>query len=118
VPFFGDGFSEEREDCVGELFLAGVETVVGDVRVHDLPQPLNGVEMRAVGRQLDEVDAAVFSPEEGAHVRASVVGGVVPNHVDFALVGVARLDLGEQLHRALAIDGRGLDEGRIEGLEV
>lgn len=49
-PFFGDGFSKEGEDCVGELFLPWVVTVMRNVLVHDRPEALNGVEMGTVGR--------------------------------------------------------------------
>ena len=47
-----------------------------------------------------------------------MVGGIVPNDVDEAFVGVARLDLGEKLRRADPVHRGGLDKGRIEILKV
>ena len=44
--------------------------------------------------------------------------GIVPNDVDEAFVGVARLDLGEKLRRAHPVHRGGLDKGRIEILKV
>ena len=47
-----------------------------------------------------------------------MIGSVVPDDMDDALVGVARLDLGEKLRGTDPVDGGRLDEGRVEGLEV
>jgi hypothetical protein len=33
---------------------------MGDVTVHDGPEPLDGIEMRAIGRQWDQMNATVF----------------------------------------------------------
>ena len=40
--------------------------------------------MRAIGRQLDQVDAAVFVREKSPDIRPFVVSDVVPDHVDKA----------------------------------
>ena len=34
---------------------------MGDVLVHDGPEPLDGIEMGAIGRQLDQMNAAAFA---------------------------------------------------------
>ena len=47
-----------------------------------------------------------------------VVSGVVPNHVDEAFIGVARLDLGEKLCGAAPVHRSGLNKGRIEILKA
>ena len=46
---------------------------MGDVLVHDGPEPLNGIEMRAIGRQLDQMNAAVFARQERSDIVAFVV---------------------------------------------
>ena len=74
--------------------------------------------MRAIGRQLDQVDAAVFARQKSPDIRPFVVGGIVPDHMNDALVGVALFDLGEQLDGADPINCRRLDKGCIKGFEV
>jgi hypothetical protein len=59
APVFWDGFAEEVQDGVGELLLPGIETVMRDMGVHDGPEALDGVQVRAIGGQLDQVDAAI-----------------------------------------------------------
>ncbi len=59
--------------------------------------------MRAIGRQLDQVDAAVFAREKSPDIRPFVVSGVVPDHVDDAFILIAGLNLGQQLHGTHAI---------------
>lgn len=91
---------------------------MGDVLVHDGPEPLDGIEMGAIGRQLDQMNAAVFVRQERSDIGAFVVRGVVPDDMDDGLVGVARLDFGQQLRGAEPIDGGWFNEGRVEGFQV
>lgn len=49
VPIFRDGFSEETQNGLGELFLGWIKLIVGDVGVHDSPKALDGVQMWAIG---------------------------------------------------------------------
>ena len=74
--------------------------------------------MRAIRRQLDQVDAAVWPCEEFANVWPFVVSGVVPDHMDEALVRVARLNPGEKLRGADPVDGGWIDKRCIEALKV
>ena len=67
---------------------------MGDVLVHDGPEPLDGIEMGAIGRQLDQMNAAIFVRQERSDIGAFVARGVLPDDMDDALVGVARLDFG------------------------
>ena len=46
---------------------------MGDVLVHDSPEPLNGIEMKAIGRQLDQMNAAVFARQERSDIGAFMV---------------------------------------------
>ena len=92
--------------------------IVRDTLVHDSPEPLDRVQMRAVWWKLDQMDAAVWPCEESPDIWSFVVGGVVPDDMDDALVRIARLDPGEELCGTDPIDGRGFDKGRVEGFKV
>ena len=70
---------------------------MGHVLMQDGPKPLNRIEMRAVGRQLDQMDAASCPGEEGSDIGPFVAGSVVPDDMNDALIGVTLLDLGQKL---------------------
>ena len=91
---------------------------MGDVTVHDGPEPLDGIEMRAIGRQWDQMNATVFARQERSDIGAFVVWGIVPNDVNDTFVRVSRLDLGEKLNGANPIDGGWFNKGRVEGFRV
>ena len=57
---FGTIFSSEVQDCIGKVFLRWIMPIMGDVLVHEGPEPLDGIEMGAIGRQLDQMNAACF----------------------------------------------------------
>ena len=88
-----------------------VVVIVGDALVHDGPQSFDRVQVRAIRRQLDQVDAAVRPCEEFTNVRTLVVSRIVPNHMDEALVGIAGFDLGKKLHGAGPVHGGRFDKG-------
>ena len=46
-PLFWKHRSHKGQDCVGEVFLRWIVPIMGDVTVHDGPEPLDGIEMRA-----------------------------------------------------------------------
>lgn len=77
---------------------------MGDVSVHDGPEPLDGIEMRAIGRQWDQMNATVFARQERSDIGAFVVWGIVPNDVNDTFVRVSRLDLSEKLNGANPIN--------------
>ncbi len=64
------------------------------------------------------MDAAVRPCEECPYIRSFVIGGVVPDHMNDALVRVASFNFGEQLRSADPIDGGWFDKWRIEGFKV
>ena len=70
--------------------------------------------MRAVGRQLDQMDTASCPGEEGSDIGPCVVGSVVPDDMNDALIGVALLDLGQKLCCTDPINGCRLDKGCVE----
>ena len=87
--------------------------IKGNMTVHDGPEPLNWIEIWAIGRQLDQINATVFARQERSDIGAFVVWGIVPNDVNDTFVGVSGLDLGEKLNRADTIDGGWFNKGRI-----
>jgi hypothetical protein len=98
--------------------LTWVVAIVGHVLMQDGPKPLNRIEMRAVRRQLDQMDTASCPGEEGSDIGTFVVGSVVPDDMNDAFVRVARFDLGQKLCCTDPINGCGLDEGCNEAFEV
>lgn len=74
--------------------------------------------MRTIGRQLDQVDPAPGPCEKRPDVWSFMVGGVVPDHMNDALVGVAGFNLGEKLRCTDPIDSGWLDKGGIESFKV
>ena len=61
APLFWDNLLHKVQDCVGEVVLRWIVPIMGDMAVHDGPKPLNRIEMRAIGRQLDQMNATVFA---------------------------------------------------------
>ena len=70
---------------------------MGDVLMQDGPKPLDRIEMWAIGRQLDQMDTTSWPCKKSPDIGPFVVGGVVPDDMNDALVGVARFDLGQKL---------------------
>jgi len=72
----------------------------------------------AVGRQLDQVDTASRSRPKSPDFQPFVVGGVVPDDMNDALVRVALLDLGQKLDGTDPINGCGFDKRGIKSFEA
>ena len=51
------------------------------------------------------MDAARWPGQKSPDIRPFMIGSVVPDDMDDALVGVARLDLGEKLRGTDPVDG-------------
>ena len=51
-------FTQETKRRIGELGACGVAFVVRDVSVHEAPQPLDRIEMRAIGRDEMQLNPA------------------------------------------------------------
>ena len=94
------------------------ENPVDSKFTRDALEPLDGIEMRAIGWQWDQMNVTVFAQQERSDIGAFVVSGIVPNDVNDTFVRVSRLDLGENLNRANPIDGGWLNKGRVEGFEI
>ena len=75
-PPFWKHLSHKVQDCDGEVVLCSVEPIMGDMTVHDVPEPLDGIEMRAIGRHLDQMNETVFAPQKLSDIGAFVVWGL------------------------------------------
>ena len=101
-------------------------SVVRHMLVDERRQSFDGVDVRAIRRRLNEVNAAVRPCEECPDIRSFRTGGVIPDDMDDnmpedmddALVGVASPCSGEKLRGADPIDGRRFNKGGVEGFEV
>ena len=92
--------------------------IVCRVLVHDRPKPFDRVQVRAVRGQLDKMDTTILPCGKLSDIRPFVIGGIVPDDMDQALVRVVGFNLGEKLCGADPIDGRWLDKGCVAGFEV
>ena len=117
LPLVRDGLPKELEARICELLLRGVVEIVGGALVRD-PQSFDRVQVRAIRRQLDQMDAALRPGEERPDIRPFVVSSIVLDHMDEAFVGIARLDLGKKLRGTDPVYGGLFDKGRVEGLKV
>ncbi len=69
-PTPGNFLTQEAERGIGELGASGVGFVVGEVPVHDSPEPLDRIEMRAIGRNEMQLDPAA-GPREPSRANAT-----------------------------------------------
>jgi hypothetical protein len=52
---------------------------MGDAAVYDGPEPLDGIELSVIGRQLDRMNTTVFARQERSDIEAFVILDNVPN---------------------------------------
>ena len=69
--------AQEVERDGGELGACGLAFVVGDGLVHEAPEPLDGVEMRAVWREEVQPDAAARLGQPVLHQPCVVIARIV-----------------------------------------
>ena len=75
VPVSWNIFTQEAKRRIGELAACFVAFVVGDMLVHDAPEPLNRVEMRAIGR--DEMQALASSTMIERELKVRMQGALI-----------------------------------------
>ena len=118
VPVSGHFVSQERDDLSLELAESLVIPVVGDVFVHQGPQPFDGIEMGTVGRKEVQHD---FAPGLGKPLFDDVglvIAGVVDEDVDEAHRGMRAFDLAQQLDEAQRVDCLDGENLRLAGFQI
>jgi hypothetical protein len=96
------------------VFLRWIVPIMGEVTVHNGPKPLNGIEMKAIERQLDQVNAT-FLRDRNALTLGSLWYRALSQDT---FVRVSGLDFCEKLNGADAVDGGWFNEGRVKGFHV
>src|SRR5271166_4490883 len=99
------GLAQEAEHGFGEVAEFGVAPVVGDVLVHHLPESLDRVEMRTVGRHEVQDDPPPWLLQPTLDDFGVVVAGVVEENMDAAHRRIGALQRLEQGDRACRVDG-------------
>src|SRR5258708_6449803 len=75
-------FTQEPERRVRELSTCGVARVVGDVSVHEAPQPFDRIEMRTIGRDEIQFDPAPRPGKPFLHQLGMMIARVVEKDMD------------------------------------
>ena len=81
-PIPGNFFAQETECRVGELGASRVAFVVGHVSVHDAPEPLDRIEMRAIARNEMQPDPAIRPRQPFLHQLGVMIARVVERASD------------------------------------
>ena len=118
LPFVGQRFVEECEDRFGELAEVRMEAVVRHVAVHDAPQTLDGVQVRRIGWQEVQPDAAPRPLQERLERLRVMVAGVVQEDMDHPAVGMGALQLPQKPQARPGIDPLALHQREPHRLQV
>ena len=95
LPLSGHGMPEELDDLPAELGEGLVVPVVGDVFVHQGPQPFDRIEMGTVGRKEAQNDFAPGLRKPLLDDAGFVITGVVDKDMNEAHRGMRALDLAQ-----------------------
>ena len=91
------------------LGTCGVTFVVRDVPVHDAPQPLDRIQVRAIRRNEMQPDPAFGPRQPVPHELGVMIARVVEKHMDERQHRVERLDRFKEPDRRGGVDGFNLD---------
>ena len=80
-PIPWNGFAQEPKRCIGELGARRVAFVVRDVSVHEAPQPLDGIEIRAIGRDEMQLDPAPGPGKPFPHKPGVMIARIVEKNM-------------------------------------
>jgi len=117
-PVFRNLLAQECQHCAAEAVELRVTSIVGDVFVHQSPEPLDGVQMRAIGWDEVQPDAAIGLGQPFLHQSRMVISGVIQKDVNELLGRIHCHDRDEQHDRAARIDGQGFDHFGLAGFQV
>src|ERR1700730_5031470 len=90
VPLSGHLLAQKAQRRRFEIGKRRVALVVRDVLVHQAPEPLDRIQMRAVGGDEVELDVAPRPRQPSLHQLGVVVAGVVPKQMDQPLARIHR----------------------------
>ena len=117
-PVPGHCFTQETKRRIGELGACGVAFVVRDVSVHEAPQPLDRIEMRAIGRGEMQLDPAPGSRKPFLHQLGVMIARVVEKDMDERQHRIERRDRFQEPDRRDGVDGYDLDHPGLAGREI
>ena len=117
-PSFGNFLAQEGQNGVGELAIVSPGSVVGEMLVHDAPQPLDRVQMRAVVGDEVQADSSAGLREPLLNENGVVIARIVKEDVDQDPRRVSAFDCFQELDRRGRIDGFHLDHRGLAGFEV
>jgi hypothetical protein len=118
APFSGHLCAHEVQDGDGEIFDCLVSSVVGYVPMHQSPEPFDWVEVRAVGRDEVQFDAASWPCEPFLHQSGVMVAGIIEKQMNEPLAGMHVLNGNQQPDGALRIDSQGFQHCDPPGLQI
>src|ERR1022692_390642 len=110
--------TQEAQRRISELGACCVAFVVRDVSVHEAPQPLDRIQMRAIGRNEMQFDPAPRSSKPFLHQSGVVIARVVKKDMDERQQRIERLDRFQEPDRRDGVDGYDLDHPGLSGREV
>lgn len=110
--------AQERQHSLSEVGEPFVASVVGDVLVHQPPEALDRVEMRAVGGDETQLDPALRPVQPSLHQPRMMATGIVHEQVDQPLVWIHRLDRDQQHDGVGRIHRCRLQHAGLTGLQV
>jgi hypothetical protein len=116
APPAGHIAAQETEHGVAKSIVSGITSVVGYVLVHQSPQTLDRVQMRAVGRNEMEPDPPAWPTSPEPPWRG--VAGVVQKHMDDPHRRIQGLDRDQESDRAPGVDRQHLDHAGLAGFQI
>src|SRR3954452_17691438 len=116
VPPVGHIAAQETEHSFAEAVVSGVTSVVGDGFVHQSPEALDWVQMRAVGRNEMEPDPPARHCQPVLNRAGVMVAGIVQEHMDDPHRRI--LDCDQEGDRAQGVDRQHLDHAGLAGFQI
>ncbi len=117
-PVAGNFVAQESERRVGELDAGRIGFVVGDVSVHEAPQPLDRIEVRAIEGNEMQLDPAIRPGEPVLHQLGVMIARIVEKDVDQRQHRIERFDRFQERDSRSGVDGFDIDHPGLPGLEV
>jgi hypothetical protein len=117
-PITGNIFTQEAERRIGEVGASCATSVMSDMLVHDAPQALDRVQVRAIGRDEMQFDSATRLRQPFLHKLGMMITRVVQKDMDECQHRIKRFDRFQQFDRRGGVDGFDFDHPGFPGLKV